>query len=83
MRKLIWAAFALVLLATNPSKESYIDHVKSDIGIKSGLVSFFADPLIDKTTTEHNLYLGTIYTTYYGDRKVTTLGVLNKFIPLK
>ncbi len=83
MRKLILILFALVLLATNPSKENYINHVKSDIGIESGLVSFFADPLIDKTTTETNLYLGTVYRTRFGERDVVTLGILNRFVSLK
>ena len=83
MRKLILILLAIAMIATNPSKESYIDHVKENIGIKSGLVSLMANPLIDRTTTETNLYLATIYRTKFGENYVTTLGVAGKFFPLK
>jgi len=85
MRKLILILLALVLLATNPNKENYIDYTKQNIlGYNpSGLVSILADPLIDRTTTESNLYFATVYRTKFGENNVTTLGVLNKFIPLK
>jgi len=85
MRKLILILLALVLLATNPNKENYIDYTKQNIlgHNPSGLVSILADPLIDKTTTESNLYFATVYRTKFGESNVTTLGVLNKFIPLK
>jgi len=85
MRKLILILLALVLLATNPDKSNYIDYTKQNIlgHNASGLVSILADPLIDRTTTESNLYFATVYRTKFGENNVTTLGVLNKFIPLK
>ena len=83
MRKLILILLAIAMIATNPSKESYIDHVKSNIGIQSGLVSFMANSLIDRTTTETNLFFGTVYRTQFGEREVYTLGVMNRFIPLR
>jgi len=85
MRKLILAIFALVLLATNPPKSNYIDYIKGNIigHSASGLVSFFSDPLIEGTTTERNLYFATVYRTNFGDGEATTLGVMNRFIPLK
>jgi len=82
MRKLILILLAIAMIATNPSKENYINHVKSDIGIESGLVSFLANPLIDRTTTETNLLIGTVYRTRFGDREQVTLGVGGRFIPL-
>ena len=83
MRKLILILLAIAMIATNPSKESYIDHVKSNIGIQSGLVSFMANSLIERTTTETNLFFGTVYRTRFGDNEVYTLGVAGRFIPLK
>lgn len=83
MRKLILVALAIAMIATNPSKENYINHIKSDIGVESGLVSFLTNPLIDRTTTETNFYLGTVYRTQFGEREQITLGVFNRFIHLK
>lgn len=82
MKKLILILLAIAMIATNPSKETYINHVKSNIGIESGLVSFIANPLIERTTTETNLYLASIYITQFGEKEVVTLGVAGKFIPL-
>ena len=85
MKKLILITLAAVLLATNPDKSTYIDYTKEQITghNPSGLVSLIADPLIDKTTTEHDLYFATVYRTRFGDGEVTTLGIMNKFVPLK
>lgn len=83
MRKLILILLAIAMIATNPSKENYINHVKDNIGIESGLVSLIANPLIDRTTTETNLYFASVYRTQFGEREQITLGVLNNFIPLK
>ena len=84
MRKLILILLAIAMIATNPSKENYIDYVKENvIGIKSGLVSMLANPLIDKTTTETNLYFASVYRTQFGEREQITLGLFNQFIPLK
>jgi len=85
MRKLILVLVLVALAYTNPPKGNYIEYTKHRITghTTSGLVSFFADPLIDRTTTEHNLLFATIYRTKFGDGEVTTLGIMNQFIPLK
>ena len=83
MRKLILILLAIAMIATNPSKENYIDHVKDNIGIQSGLVSFMANPLIDRTTTETNLFFGTVFRTRFGDNEAVTLGMFNQFIPIR
>ena len=76
----------LVILAnTNPPKNYYLDYEKQAIlGYKpSGLVSIFADPLINVTTTENDLYFCTVYTTHFGNRNAVTVGILGQFIPVK
>lgn len=85
MRKLILIALAVVLFATNPDKSNYIDYTKEQITGRStsGLVSLIADPLIDRTTTEHDLLFATVYRTRFRDGEAITLGLLNSFIPLK
>ena len=85
MRKLILISALVILAYTNPPKSNYIEYTKQQIlgHNPSGIVSMFADPLIDRTTTEKDLCIATIYTTYYGERKVTTLGMFNRFIPLR
>jgi len=85
MNKLIFVVVLVLLASTNPDKSNYIEYTKQQIlgHNPSGIVSMFADPLIDRTTTEKDLCIATIYTTYYGERKVTTLGMFNRFIPLK
>jgi len=83
MKKLILILLAIAMIATNPSKENYIDYVKGNIGIESGLVSFMVNPLIERTTTESDLFFATIYRTRFGERDAVTLGIAGKFIPLK
>jgi len=85
MRKVILVLVLVILAYTNPPKSNYIEYVEHRIAghSMSGLVSFFADPLIDRTTTEHNLLFATVYRTKFGDGEATTLGVMNQFIPLK
>jgi len=85
MRKLILISALVILAYTNPPKSNYIEYTKQQIlgHNHSGIISMFADPLIDRTTTENDLGIATIYTTYYGERKVTTLGMFNRFIPLR
>jgi len=85
MRKIILIISLVILASTNPPKRNYIEYTKHRITghTTSGLVSFFADPLIDRTTTEHNLLFATVYRTKFGDGEATTLGVMNRFIPLK
>jgi len=77
---------ALVVLAnTNPPREYYIAYAKTQmLGTgATGIGTLIANSLIDSTTTEKNLYFGTLYTTHYGQREVLTLGAFGKFIPLK
>jgi len=90
MRRLAILAVVLVAMAaTNPPRSDYVAWAKDKViersspGLESGLISFFGRPLISSATTSKDLYFGTIYTTYYGERKVTTLGMFNRFIPLK
>jgi len=85
LKKLILVILAITLIATNPNKADYIDYTKQRIigHSPSALVSMFTDPLIDKTTTERNLLLATVYRTKFGGNEVTTLGIGGKFIPLK
>ena len=85
MRKIILVLVLVMMAYTNPPKSNYIEYVKHRITghNTSGLVSFFADPLIDRTTTESNLLFATVYRTRFGDGEATTLGVMNQFIPLK
>jgi len=85
MRKLILISALVILAYTNPPKSNYIEYTKHRITghATSGLVSFFTDPLIDRTTTEYNLLFVTVYRTKFGENKVTTLGMFNRFIPLK
>ena len=90
MKRLAILVVALVAMAaTNPPRSDYIAWAKDKViersspGLESGLVSFFGGPLISSTTTSKDLYFGTIYTTSYGGREITVLGVMNRFIPLK
>jgi len=85
MRKLILVLALIALAYTNPPKSNYIEYTKHRITghTTSGLISFFADPLIDRTTTGHNLLFATVYMTRFGEREVVTLGVGGRFIPLK
>jgi len=88
-RLAILAVVLVVMAATNPPRSDYVLWAKDKVmerstsGLESSLVSLFGNPLISSTTTSKDLYFGTIFTTYYGDDEITTLGVMNQFIPLK
>jgi len=85
----IITAILIAMASTNPPRSDYVAWAKdkaierSAPGLESGLVYFLGSPLINSVTTSKDLYFGTIFTTYYGDDEITTLGVMNQFIPLK
>lgn len=85
MNKYTLILFLILAAYLNPPKENYINWAKGNmLGSNASTIgSMVASGLIDKTTTEKNIYFGTIYTTNYGGRKETTLGMFGNFIPLK
>jgi hypothetical protein len=87
MKKLILIiAIAFIVLAySNPTKVNYISYARTNMlgDNPSYIGSLVANAMIDKTTTEKDLLIGTVYTTQYGDREVVTLGMLGGFLRLK
>lgn len=83
----------VILAVTKPTKLDYVSWLKDkavetakpglEFGLVAGLVSLLGNTVIDMTTTSKDYYFATVYTTTYGNEKITVLGILNNFITIK
>ncbi|WHY66384.1 DUF4359 domain-containing protein [Neobacillus sp. SuZ13] len=89
---IILIAVLYLLSATNPNRSAYIDWVnhktmdKSSSLIEKGVLSLAGESIFDAGTTHKDYIIFSIYKTDFsevGFGKVTSIGILNKFITIK
>ncbi|MEH7081517.1 DUF4359 domain-containing protein [Neobacillus drentensis] len=89
---IILIALIYVLSTTNPKRSAYIDWVnhktmdKSSNLIEKGVLSLAGESIFDAGTTQKDYFIFSIYKTDFsevGFGKVTSIGILNKFITIK
>lgn len=80
--------FLLVGTITNPNKSDYINWATEKIQsqgtgtLQKGLLNFFGEKMVSNTTTSKNFIMFSIYSTDFGDEKLTTLGLFKNFITI-
>jgi len=89
---IILIAALYLLSTTNPKRSAYIDWVnhktmdKSSSLIEKGVLSLAGESIFDAGTTQKDYFIFSIYKTDFsevGFGKVTSIGILNKFIMIK
>ena len=85
MKNAIIITLSLIILAlTNPSKGQYTAWANGNIiDRQEGIMSLISDATTSLTTVTKDLYVATVFTTYYGGNEIKVLGIAGKFISFR